>query len=253
MPHPTLPPALPGGVRNARQRRAQADNTLAKVGISLGGVLGLLILLHSLLPNREVQSVSNSGVYQLQISDANHYPVAVPETYRGPASGGVEWQSLERSFSLEQFGAEAPVQVAVPLTPPAPTPAPSEPDAEAAGQPSRSRPAESHTQYLPSPAISIPEPAQVDVPVRVLGLEDLVRSMPYPACARDMGLGPSRVVVRISVDAQGIAQQIQAVGNPNCCLKQAALRGVQRLRFRPAMRGGRPVASSIVVPILFRP
>lgn len=73
----------------------------------------------------------------------------------------------------------------------------------------------------------------------------------YPSAARELRES-GRVLLRVQVSAQGLAEQVtlaQSSGSPR--LDQAALRAVRQWRFVPAQRGGTALAGSVLVPISF--
>lgn len=73
----------------------------------------------------------------------------------------------------------------------------------------------------------------------------------YPARAQRRGES-GEVLLRINVDARGVPDRVEiAASSGSRDLDRAARRAVQRWRFRPAMRDGRPVAGVVTVPIRF--
>ena len=60
------------------------------------------------------------------------------------------------------------------------------------------------------------------------------------------------VLLRVHVDPQGVPYTIDLVQSSRSrALDRAATQAVQRWRFRPAIRGGQPVAGEVQVPITF--
>jgi protein TonB len=60
------------------------------------------------------------------------------------------------------------------------------------------------------------------------------------------------VLLRVHVDPQGLPYQVDLVQSSRSrALDRAASQAVRRWRFRPAMRGGQPVAGEVQVPISF--
>jgi protein TonB len=84
---------------------------------------------------------------------------------------------------------------------------------------------------LPSPVAGNPAPA-------------------YPATARRAGV-EGQVVVRARVTAEGTVHEVQLRRGAHPLLDEAALDAVERWRFTPALRDGRPVAVWANVPIRF--
>jgi protein TonB len=76
-------------------------------------------------------------------------------------------------------------------------------------------------------------------------------SAPYPSAAKRLGQ-QGLVKVRADIDAQGIVigEQI-SVSSGFASLDNAALDAVEKTRFLPAMKNGKSVAASIIVPIRF--
>jgi len=59
-------------------------------------------------------------------------------------------------------------------------------------------------------------------------------------------------VISIIVDAQGYPRNPRLVRSLGMGLDEKALEAVQRYRFKPAIKGGKPVASMISVEVNFR-
>lgn len=108
------------------------------------------------------------------------------------------------------------------IEPPAPPPAPVAPTAPAAG---------ADTDAVP---ISRPAPR-------------------YPPQALRRNIGGS-VRVQVTVAADGSVERLQlAEGSGNRDLDRAALEAVRRWRFKPAMRNGQAIMSTVIVPLEFNP
>lgn len=74
----------------------------------------------------------------------------------------------------------------------------------------------------------------------------------YPYRARQRGW-QGRVVLRVEVDRQGRPIRIAiAQSSGHGVLDDAAHRTIATWTFRPATRGGQPVAGEAVVPVVFR-
>lgn len=68
--------------------------------------------------------------------------------------------------------------------------------------------------------------------------------IPYPEDARSRGI-EGTVVLSVLVDETGQVRQVKVISGPGASLDQAAARAVERVRFRPALRKGQPVAAQI--------
>jgi protein TonB len=141
-----------------------------------------------------------------------------------------------------------PEEVAMP-PPPAP-PAPRAPP-----RPPAPRPAPPTTRpVLPMPQASEPPPAFTAalVPDREARAA-YTPAVPYPPDARNRrqhGL----VVVRIDIGADGLVTRVTLVQSSGVAsLDQAVMETVQRWRFDPALRGGRPVPDAFLQRVTFRP
>ena len=68
--------------------------------------------------------------------------------------------------------------------------------------------------------------------------------IPYPEDARSRGI-EGTVVLSVLVDETGRVRSVNVVSGPGGGLDQAAAKAVERIRFRPALRKGQPVAAQI--------
>jgi protein TonB len=68
--------------------------------------------------------------------------------------------------------------------------------------------------------------------------------IPYPEDARSRGI-EGTVVLSVLVDEGGRVRTVKVVSGPGGGLDQAAAKAVERIRFRPALRKGQPVAAQI--------
>jgi protein TonB len=68
--------------------------------------------------------------------------------------------------------------------------------------------------------------------------------IPYPEDARSRGI-EGTVVLSVLVDEAGRVRTVKVVSGPGGGLDQAAAKAVERIRFRPALRRGQPVAAQI--------
>ncbi|HET9157960.1 MAG TPA: energy transducer TonB [Myxococcaceae bacterium] len=68
--------------------------------------------------------------------------------------------------------------------------------------------------------------------------------IPYPEDARSRGI-EGTVVLSVLVDEAGKVRAVKVISGPGAGLDQAAVKAVERIRFRPAMRKGQPVTAQI--------
>jgi protein TonB len=74
----------------------------------------------------------------------------------------------------------------------------------------------------------------------------------YPRIARSRGW-EGKVLLKVQVSADGVSEQVSVQhSSGHDSLDEAAVAAVEKWRFIPAKRGGTPVASSVIVPIIFR-
>lgn len=97
------------------------------------------------------------------------------------------------------------------------------------------------------------EPVEPASPAADRAAEPLARVQPeYPRDAlrlREEGT----VLLRVEVDAQGNATSVEIESSSRSrTLDRAAREAVSQWTFRPAIEGGRPVASTVTVPVDFR-
>ena len=98
-------------------------------------------------------------------------------------------------------------------------------------------------------------PAPVDAGPKTLssGVQYLQPPRPdYPAQSKRLG-EEGRVVLRVLVDRQGLAERIEVQKSSGFDrLDEAGRQAVQQARFKPHLEDGRPVAVFAIVPITFR-
>jgi protein TonB len=112
---------------------------------------------------------------------------------------------------------------------------------ETAPEPSEVKPQRAG-RYLP--------PTEVDAPPVPLSLE--VPPGEYPREAREAGF-EGDVRLRLRVDAEGRVREAEVLSDPGHGLGAAAVPIAKRYyRFRPAQRGGQPVAAELVLTVRFQ-
>lgn len=72
----------------------------------------------------------------------------------------------------------------------------------------------------------------------------------YPLLARRMGK-EGKVILRLTIDEKGNLQNIEVVKGESHGFTEAAVKAVKTSTFRPAMKKGKPVPSSALLPINF--
>ncbi|HUL03491.1 MAG TPA: energy transducer TonB [Gemmatimonadales bacterium] len=100
-------------------------------------------------------------------------------------------------------------------------------------------------------ACSSPGPRPDEAPRAVAGGDSLIQ---YPPRLFDRGVGGD-VMLRVFVDSTGHLRPESsrvAVSSGSRALDSAALKGVERLHYTPAQRGGVPVAATFLQPVEFR-
>jgi len=73
----------------------------------------------------------------------------------------------------------------------------------------------------------------------------------YPSIARGMGW-QGKVMLRVQVSDQGLSDAVEIERSSGYdILDESALEAIKQWRFTPAKRGETPIASSVIVPIIF--
>jgi protein TonB len=149
-----------------------------------------------------------------------------------------------------------------PRSRPEPRPEPVTPPPVLTAEPSAADAAPARFTVPPQPAPRAEPPAQPPAPPPVVAATvtaprfdaAYLQNPPpvYPLASRRLGEN-GRVLLRVEVDAQGAAQEIQiaeSCGFPR--LDEAARDAVRKWRFIPARRGGEAIAAKVLVPIVFQ-
>ncbi|RKH71759.1 energy transducer TonB [Corallococcus interemptor] len=85
------------------------------------------------------------------------------------------------------------------------------------------------------------------VPVYQVDSEPSVASevkIPYPDEARRAGI-EGTVTLSIAIDAEGKVSSVKVISGPGYGLNEAARDAIRRFRFKPAIKGGEPVATEM--------
>jgi TonB family protein len=96
------------------------------------------------------------------------------------------------------------------------------------------------------------EGEKVDQPPEIIGGYDAVEKLKsYPSAAEeDDAYGV--IWLQCTVSATGKATRIQLARGGHPALETEALNVIQRLEFRPALKGGAPIQSEVQIPIIFQ-
>ena len=90
-----------------------------------------------------------------------------------------------------------------------------------------------------------------EAPEIVGGYAELEQRKSYPSAAEeDKAYGV--IWLQCTVSASGVATRVQVADGGHPALETEALNVVQRLNFRPAMKGGAPVQSQVQIPVVFQ-
>ena len=89
-----------------------------------------------------------------------------------------------------------------------------------------------------------------DVMPTPINLNELKQQIVYPKKAREMGI-EGKVFIRVLVGEDGIPIKHEVLRSPHPWLTEAALAGIDVLRFSPAMREGKAIEFWTTIPIDF--
>ncbi|MEO1808386.1 MAG: M56 family metallopeptidase [Bacteroidota bacterium] len=92
---------------------------------------------------------------------------------------------------------------------------------------------------------------EVDVQPEVLNYRELQQSIGYPKAAHDNKI-EGLVVFRILIDEEGKYVQHEIVKSANPIFEEAIEAEIARLRFKPAMKDGKPVQFWVSIPFSFK-
>jgi TonB family protein len=88
-------------------------------------------------------------------------------------------------------------------------------------------------------------------PAPIGGMEGLVAHFKYPESARKDSV-EGRVVVEVRIDEHGVVRDCRVIRSVRRDLDSAAVDAVLEARFTPAVSQGRPVATTVRIPIAFK-
>jgi protein TonB len=101
-------------------------------------------------------------------------------------------------------------------------------------------------------AVALISKRPVDEPPRLIGgLASLQRAVTYPEQAKALRL-EGRVLVRCIVSKEGKPSGITVTRSVHRLLDEEAVRAMRRMRFKPAMKNGKPVEVFMTLPVTFR-
>jgi len=98
-----------------------------------------------------------------------------------------------------------------------------------------------HLPYDPNEPT--PDPSEIqslDTDAEPLNLDEVRKSIVHPAAARKAGVGGT-VRLKLLIDGSGRVADKRVFSSPDARLMEAAWEAAQRLRYRPATRGGKGV------------
>lgn len=84
-----------------------------------------------------------------------------------------------------------------------------------------------------------------------INIDDIKKLVGYPEQARDNGI-QGKVVLRILVDKNGHYLKHKVVSNPDLVLTEAVEKHIEKVRFQPAMKDGKPVKYWVNIPFHFK-
>lgn len=83
------------------------------------------------------------------------------------------------------------------------------------------------------------------------GMEALGRNVVYPDEARQKGI-EGKVLLELVIGTNGSVQSVKTLSSPHALLTAAAEQAVRKTPFVPAMKDGRKVEATVVLPVMFR-
>jgi protein TonB len=126
-------------------------------------------------------------------------------------------------------------------------PKPVETETEAA----ETSPAPSAPPAPPAPTQSIAPPAETFTEANFRANYGFNPKPAYPRLARNRGW-EGKVLLKVQVSAEGLSDSVDVYhSSGHDSLDESAVAAVKKWKFMPARRGSTPVASSVIVPIIF--
>lgn len=94
-----------------------------------------------------------------------------------------------------------------------------------------------------------------DVPPQVVGgFAEISKHLSYPEIGRKAGI-EGRVILMVSIDEEGKLTDVRVLKKINdgkAGFEESAANAVRAVRWKPAERAGKPVASEVAIPVIFR-
>jgi protein TonB len=88
-------------------------------------------------------------------------------------------------------------------------------------------------------------------PEPIGGMAAIGQHVVYPQAAKEAGV-QGKVFIAVTIGADGHAKSITVQKGVRSDLDQAAVKALEPIQWKPAMKDGKPVETSIVVPIQFK-
>ena len=84
-----------------------------------------------------------------------------------------------------------------------------------------------------------------------VNMSDIQKAIGYPQIARDAGI-EGNVVVRVLVDELGNYKRHKIINQVHPILAKAVEKEINRLKFTPAIQGGKPIPFWVNIPFNFK-
>ncbi len=101
-----------------------------------------------------------------------------------------------------------------------------------------------------SDAVAAADTTGIEMPELIGGLGTIAGTLDYPVTAQAVG-AEGRVVVTFTVTERGTVEEAEVTSTVHPALDREALAAVQRARFVPAHRDGRPMRVRMAMPVTF--
>ena len=99
---------------------------------------------------------------------------------------------------------------------------------------------------------TIPSPQALDkMPEPIGGLTAIMQLVSYPKSAIEDGI-EGKVLLTVVVDNGGNVQSVQVLEGVRSDLDKAAVKALEKSKWTPAQKDGKPQEASIIVPVQFK-